>query len=308
MSSGVRTTRPTARVRAVASSRDARLAWWLILPTAVVLVLVIGYPAVWAVRLSMFSDSISGASRFVGLDNYLDALAGPDAPEFWAAARTTALFTVVGGAVELFIGTLMALVMHRIRRLRGLVRAFVLVPWAIPTAVAVVLWQWMLTPDGIVNALLGREIIWTGSEGWSRTAVILIDVWKTSPFVGLLLLAGLQTIPEEIYEASRVDGASAWQRFWRITVPLLKPTILVAMLFRVLDLLRMYDTPAILTNGANGTNTLTLFTFQNAVDQVKYGYGSALSTLTFLFIFVVALLFIKGFGTRVYTSPRGSDD
>lgn len=293
--------------RPSAGTAQARAAFWLILPTGILLLLIIGYPVLWALRLSLFSDSITGDTQFIGLDNYVAVLSGPQSGEFWAALRTTCLFTIVAGALELVIGTIMALLMHHMRRFRGLTRAIVLVPWAIPTAVAVVAWQWMLTPRGIINDLLGTEIIWTGSTEWSRTAIILIDVWKTSPFIGLLLLAGLQLIPAELYEAARVDGCSAWQRFWHITVPLLRPTILVAMLFRILDILRIYDVPAILTNGANNTNTLSLFTFQNAISQVKFGYGSALSTLTFVFIFLVAIAMIKVSGARVFATETGPE-
>lgn len=282
------------------AGRERRAALALVAPTIVVLLVVVGYPIAWALKLSLYSDVVVGSSGFVGLGNYREALTGAGSAEFYAALRTTFLFTVVAGAIELVVGTVMALGMHHLRRGRGLVRAMVLVPWAIPTAVAVVLWQWMLTPNGIVNAVLGHEILWTGATTPARVAVILIDVWKTAPFIGLLLLAGLQMIPHEIYEAARVDGAGPVTTFTRITLPLLMPTILVAMLFRVLDLLRMYDTPAILTHGANDTTTLSLFTFQNAIDQVKYGYGSALSTLTFIVVFLVALVFIRGFGARVY--------
>ncbi|TDE11429.1 carbohydrate ABC transporter permease [Jiangella asiatica] len=283
---------------------ERRLGRRLLLPTAILLTLMVGYPIVWALRLSLFSDSITGQTHLVGFDNYARALWGSDAVQFWAAVRDTALFTVAAGGLELVIGVAMALVMSHLGVFRGLVRAMILVPWAIPTAVAAVLWKWMLTPNGIVNELLGRQILWTGETTPARTAVVLIDVWKTAPFVGLLVLAGLQLIPKDLYESAKIDGAGAVRRFRSITLPLVAPAILVAMLFRVLDLMRMYDTPAILTNGANGTATLSLFTYEHAIDQAKFGYGSALSTLTFMLIFAAAFLIIRLCGVKVFASDR----
>ncbi|WP_238993086.1 carbohydrate ABC transporter permease [Jiangella aurantiaca] len=284
---------------------ERRLGRRLLLPTTVLLVLMVGYPIVWALRLSLYSDSITGATRFLGLDNYTRALWGADAERFWSAAWNTALFTVTAGGLELVIGVAMALVMHHLGAFRGPVRAMILVPWAIPTAVAAVLWQWMLTPNGIVNDLLGRQILWTGETTAARAAIVLVDVWKTAPFVGLLVLAGLQLIPKELYESAKMDGAGALRRFTSVTLPLVAPAILVAMLFRILDLMRLYDTPAILTNGANGTTTLSLFTYQEAIDQVRFGYGSALSTLTFMLVFGVALLVIRGCGVKVFETGEG---
>lgn len=275
------------------------------MPTIILLILVVGYPIFWALRLSLFSDSITGEIHAVGFDNYARALWGSDAATFWAAARNTALFTIVAGGLELVIGVVMALIMNNLGVFRGPVRAMILVPWAIPTAVAVVLWQWMLTPNGIVNDLLGRQILWTGETTAARVAVVLIDVWKTAPFVGLLVLAGLQLIPKDLYESAKIDGAGAVRRFRSVTLPLVAPAILVAMLFRLLDLMRMYDLPAILTNGANGTTTLSLFTYQHAIDQVKFGYGSALSTLTFLLIFAAAFLLIRVFGVKIFRAEGG---
>ncbi|MET7400348.1 sugar ABC transporter permease [Dactylosporangium sp. NPDC005572] len=278
---------------------DGLSAAGLLLPTLLVLALVIGYPLLLAVNLSLFSDPIAGVPEFVGVDNYARALWGADAGRFWSAAATTGGFTLVVVALELAVGLAMALFMHQLKRGKAFARVCVLVPWAVPTAVATVLWQWMFSTGGVVNALTGAETLWTGAEGPARAAVVIIDVWKTAPFVALLLLAGLQTIPGEMYEAAKVDGAGAWKRFTRVTLPMLAPATAVAVLFRILDALRMYDVPAILTNGANGTTTLSLLTQQLAIGQVRVGYGSALSTLTFLLIFLVALAFIKATGARI---------
>ncbi|WP_238016940.1 sugar ABC transporter permease [Dactylosporangium sp. AC04546] len=278
---------------------DGLSAAGLLLPTLLVLALVIGYPLLLAVNLSLFSDPIAGVPEFVGADNYARALWGADAGRFWSAAATTGGFTLVVVALELAVGLAMALFMNQLKRGKAFARVCVLVPWAVPTAVATVLWQWMFSTGGVVNALTGTETLWTGAEGPARAAVVIIDVWKTAPFVALLLLAGLQTIPGETYEAAKVDGAGAWKRFTRVTLPMLAPATAVAVLFRILDALRMYDVPAILTNGANGTTTLSLLTQQLAIGQVRVGYGSALSTLTFLLIFLVALAFIRATGARI---------
>jgi ABC-type sugar transport system permease subunit len=294
--------RPSREVgtRATSPARTANLsAFWLLLPTLLLLAAIIGYPLLRAVWLSMFTENAVGkTNHFVGFSNYKRALFGTASSEFWSSVQVTVLFTVTTVAAEIVIGTLLALIMHRRFRGRGLVRASVLVPWAIPTAVTAVLWKWMLQPEGIVNAVLGHKIIWTGQVWSSRLAIILADTWKTAPFIALLVLAGMQTISDDVYEAARVDGASAWQRFWRITLPLIKPALAVAVLFRVLDALRMYDLPAILTGGANGTTTLSLFAYQTAINQTKFGYGSALSTLTFVLVFLVGLGFVRFLGQR----------
>jgi len=278
---------------------EARLAFWLVVPSMMVLIVVIGYPIGEAIVRSLFGDSIGGTPPFVGLSNYVSALSGYHSKEFWASAGTTYFFTAVTVTLETLIGFGMALVMTRAFRGRGLMRASVLVPWAIPTAVTAVLWKWSFDPAGIINAVTGSHIVWTGSEWPSRTAIIIADTWKTSPFIALLILAGLQVIPEEVYEAARIDGAGAWQRFRLITLPLVRPALLVAVLFRLLDALRMYDLPAILTNGSNGTTTLSILVVRATLSQLKPGYGGALSTLTFVFIFVTAFAFVRLLGVNL---------
>jgi multiple sugar transport system permease protein len=190
----------------------------------------------------------------------------------------------------------MAVIMSRAFRGRALVRASVLVPWAIPTAVTAKLFFFMFAFEGIVNTLFGTQILWTGSEWPAKWAIIISDVWKTTPFMALLILAGLQLIPDEVYEAAKVDGASAWQRFTQITLPLVKPALMVAILFRTLDVLRMYDLPAIMTGGANNTTTLSIL----VVDQIRQGLNnaSALSTITFIVIFLVAFIFVRFLGAN----------
>jgi len=287
-----------------ASSGDQRLAFWLITPTLIALLLVVGYPIVRAIVRSFYDDPIGGTPGFIGLRNYTDALTGSGSSEFWGALWVTVFFTVVSVAFEVVIGFAMAMVMHRAFRGRGLIRTSVLVPWAIPTAVTAVLWGWIFQPNGIVNHLIGQHIIWTGSEWPAKWAIIIADTWKTAPFIALLLLAGLQIIPDELYEAAKVDGAGPWRRFLEITLPLVKPALLVAVLFRMLDVLRIYDVPAILTHGANDTTTLSILVVQSAIGNLQAGYGSALSTLTFLFIFLCAFLFVKLLGTNVVQTQQ----
>jgi multiple sugar transport system permease protein len=296
-----------------------RLGLYLIIPTIVVLLVVIGYPVVRAVFMSFQNDAgldpqtglfVSGG--FAGFKNYTHWLfqrcgsvkcpPGTLGAQFWPAMGATIFFTVASVVLEVVLGMWMALVMSRAFKGRGLLRASVLVPWSIPTAVTAKLWFFIFAFDGIANALLHTEILWTGSQWPARFAVVVADVWKTTPFIALLILAGLQIIPEEVYEAAKVDGATAWQRFMRITLPLVKPALLVAILFRTLDVLRIFDLPYILTGGANGTTTLSIL----VVNQIRQGFNSAaaLSTITFVFIFLVAFVFVKVLGANVVKTQQ----
>ncbi len=281
-----------------------RLAFRLLLPSVAVLLLVIAYPVLRAVYGSFFDDRPMGPAAFIGFDNYARALWGAGGADFWAAFRVTFLFTVVTVVLEVLIGLGMAAIMHRSFRGRGLLRASVLVPWAIPTAVAAVLWRWAFDPRGIVNHLFGADVTWTGAEWPSKFAIVFADTWKTAPFVALLILAGLQIIPKEVYEAARIDGAGVLHRFRHITLPLVKPALVVAVLFRMLDALRLYDLPAILTNGANDTTTLSILVVRASLGDLKPGYGGALSTLTFLLIFVTAFLFVRLLGAGALGRDR----
>ncbi len=280
----------------------------------VLLGVVIGYPVIYAIVQSFKLDKndaglnaqgyFETGGKFVGFKYYRYWLAcgnqcanGTQGHDFWPAMTTTVFFTVTTVILEVVLGVIMALIMHRAFKGRALVRAAILVPWAIPTAVTARMWQYMFQPSGVVNAVLGTHVIWTGSTWPARFAVIIADVWKTTPFIALLLLAGLQVIPDELYESAKVDGASAWQRFWRITLPLAKPALLVAVLFRVLDVLRIFDLPYILTGGANNTTTLSIL----AVNELRSSQNAAaaLSTITFIFIFIVAFILVRVFSVNV---------
>ncbi|MEV4603914.1 sugar ABC transporter permease [Amycolatopsis sp. NPDC049253] len=284
---------------------DGRFAFWLVVPAILVLTVVIGYPVIAALVRSLFSDSIASAPRFVGLDNYFSALWGVNSGKFWDSVGVTYFFAAVTIVLETAIGLGMALVMNQAFRGRGLLRGVVLVPWAVPTAVAAVLWKWSFDPVGIINALTGSHVVWTGSDWPSKAAIVIADTWKTSPFIALLILAGLQIIPGEVHEAAKIDGAGAFQRFRLITLPLVRPALLVAILFRLLDALRMYDLPAILTHGANDTTTLSILVVQATLSELKPGFGGALSTLTFLLIFVTAYAFVRLLGVNAVEAQIG---
>lgn len=297
--------------------KTSKSALALIAPSLLVLAVVIGYPIVRAIWLSFQQDKqldlttgmfIEGG--FAGAKHYLYWLTqqcgdtacppGVIATDFWPALRITIFFAVVTVIIETLLGLWMASVMNRNFRGRGFLRAAVLIPWAIPTAVTAKLWQFIFADHGIVNSLLGTQIGWTTDPWAARTAVIIADVWKTTPFMALLILAGLQMIPQDVYEAARVDGASKWQTFTRITLPLVKPALMVAVLFRTLDALRMYDLPVILISSSSNSPTATIS--QLVVEDMRQGHfnsASALSTLVFLLIFFVAFVMIKFLGADI---------
>lgn len=318
-------TEPTAPRRASIDPHQGRRAWLLIAPTIAVLTVVIGYPVARAVYMSFQRDAALDPATgffteggFAGFGNYtswlLQQCGGQACPpgtgpaSFWEVMAITVGFTVVTVAIELVLGFWFAIIMNGNFKGRGLLRASVLIPWAIPTAVTAKLWFFIFSFDGIANRLLGTEIVWFSDAWAARSAIVIADVWKTTPFMALLILAGLQMISSDVYEAAKVDGASAWQRFTQITLPLVKPAVMVALLFRTLDVLRLYDLPAIMTGGGagdgNDTSTISILVIQ----QVREGFNSAsaLSTITFLFIFLVAFIFIRFLGADVVEDKEGN--
>ena len=295
---------PTRRRRSL-FREERRLGAAMLTPALVVIALVAAYPIIYAVWLSLNEYSVitPGLSRFVGLDNYVDALTSA---QFWDAMKTTVLFTVISVGLELAIGLGMALVMHQAFRGRALLRAVVLVPWAILTVVTAITWRTIFEPElGSVNTMLtalslpGGDVVWLGQEGYALAAMILADVWKTAPFMALLILAGLQGIPDEVHDAAKVDGASTWQRFRNVTLPLLIPAISVALIFRTLDALRVFDLPYVLTKGANGTETLSLIAQNELVANRNTGLGSALAVLTFVTVMGISFLYIRFMGGNI---------
>jgi multiple sugar transport system permease protein len=296
--------RPTRRRRRSGLS-ERRLAAAMLSPSLIVIALVAAYPIGYAIWLSLnqYSVRVPGLSRFVGFDNYTAALSSSS---FWSAVKVTFLFTAISVVLELVIGLAMALAMHESFRGRSVLRATVLVPWAVLTVGTAILWRSIFEPDlGFANSVLrslglpGGHTVWLGERGYAFAVMVFADVWKTAPFMALLLLAGLQVIPEDVYEAARVDGATAWQRLTKITLPLLKPAILVALIFRTLDALRIFDLPYVLTNGANGTTTLSLYAYNQLTQNRLIGPGSALSVLTFIIVMAVSLIYIRFVGGNI---------
>ena len=284
---------------------EARFALWLVLPAMLTIVLVAFLPLSRAIWLSLWRINLRFANtprEWKGLENYQTIL-GDD--RFHNALRNTATIAAASVTAELVLGMAIALVINRYFAGRGIVRASVLVPWALTTVVAAKMWQLIYqTEYGVLNRVLSDLRLvdsyepWIASPTFAIWAMIGADVWKTTPFMALLLLAGLQLIPGDLHEASAIDGATRIQSFWRITVPLLKPTILVALLFRLIDVARMFDLPVVLTGGGPGfeTETLTLYTYRTLFTNLSFGMGSALAVSTFLIVLLISFVFIKVLG------------
>ena len=277
---------------------ESALAKVFLAPSVTAMALVAFFPIGYAIYISLFAFTNVRQQGFAGLANYGEALTDG---RFWESVRNTLVFTVGSVTAEFVIGMAFALVMHQAFFGRGAVRATILVPWVIPTVIASQVWRLMLAVNpGFINSLLGLEDFnWIGQTPWAMVSVITADVWKTAPFVALLLLAGLQTIPQDIYESARVDGASAWQRFHAITLPLLKPAILVALLFRTVDALRAFDQPFVITRGAFDTETLSIIVQQYIIGTPDTGYAAALSTLTFILVLGFGVTFVGMLGRNV---------
>src|SRR3954469_9140737 len=281
---------------------ERRLAKLMVAASMVMIAIVAAYPIIYAIWLSLhdYSVRVAGLSRWagpVGLRNYSDALSSPD----WRAALYhTLIFTVASVTLELLIGLAMALAMQAAFKGQGLLRTVVLVPWAVLTVVTAVMWRTMfVSPYGFINTILHTHTVWLGSEPQALIVIIIADVWKTSPFMALLILAGLQVISDDIYEAAKVDGASTMQRFTKITLPLLLPAILVALIFRTLDALRIFDLPFVLTQGQNGTSTLSTISQENFATNRIYGLGSAMAVLTFIVVMIVSFSYIRFVGGNI---------
>jgi multiple sugar transport system permease protein len=286
---------------------ERRLGLRLSAPAFIVMILVTAYPLGYAIVLSLFRYRLTDPDgrSFVGLQNYLTVLTDP---VWWSAVSTTAIITVISVVVELVLGFGFAWVMYRILRGRSVIRTAILVPYGIITVVSAFVWRYAFQLDsGFVNQWFGlADFNWFG-ERWSSLFVItLSEIWKTTPFISLLLLAGLVQVPEDMLEAAKVDGATAWQRLWKIVIPNMKAAIMVAVLFRTLDAWRIFDNPFIMTGGANETETLSFLAYRQNVTLVNLGAGSAVSVLLFLTVVAIAFLFVKGFKTDL-SQVRGDD-
>ncbi|WP_245672518.1 carbohydrate ABC transporter permease [Aldersonia kunmingensis] len=277
---------------------ERRLGLYLSAPSFIVMILVTAYPLIYAVVLSLYNYRLTDPEgrEFVGLSNYWVVLTDP---VWWNDFVTTAVITVVTVAIELLLGFVFAFVMLRIIRGRSSVRTAILIPYGIVTVVSAFIWRYAFAIDsGFVNQWFGLEDFnWFGDR-WSAIFVIcLSEIWKTTPFISLLLLAGLVQVPEDMQEAAKVDGATAWQRLYKITLPNMKAAIMVALLFRTLDAWRIFDNPFIMTGGSNNTETISFLAYRQNVTLVNLGMGSAISVLLFLTVVAIAWIFVKGFKT-----------
>ncbi len=285
-------------MRRGSEAAERRQALWMIAPAIAVLVGVAVYPILGAMWLSLHRRVlVFRVNELVGFDNYAFLL---EDARFWSALGNTAYFTVVAVGLELLLALPLALLLNRAFPGRGLLRAGVLIPWAIPTVVSAKLWAWLFNPEyGLINRLLpGADVNWLGTPGYALHAAIVVDVWKTTPFVALLILAGLQGISEDLYKAARVDGASSWRIFRSITLPLLKPAILLALLFRTLDAFRVFDAIYVLTEGGPGntTETLSIYAYKMLMRSGDFGYGSTLAVITFLCVMAISLVYLRLLG------------
>ena len=296
----------------VARHRESLAAWAMVTPALFVTMVFALYPILDSLWLSLhhiFVGIPALGHSFIGLDNYLALLRDPAAHQ---AFFNTLAFVVLSTLLELACGLVIALVIHERFGGRGLVRAAILIPWAVPTVVASQLWRYIFNDQyGFANLLLFGDRVteyvpWLAYPGFAFGIMVLADVWKTSSFAALLVLAGLQVIPDDLYDAARVDGAGRWQRFWHITLPLLKPALLLALLFRTMDAFRVFDLVFVMTQGGPGdaTQVLQFYGYQTLFTEGRLGYGSAVSVAVFLMILSLSLVYLRAIGSNLLERGR----
>lgn len=277
---------------------ENRLGQRLVAPAIVVMLIVTAFPILRALYLSLYNYSLTAPEdrAFVGLSNYVTALTDT---LFWRDIGVTVLYMVITVAIELVIGFAFALVMHRVVFARGLIRTSILIPYGIITVVSGFAWQFAFTyQNGFVNGWLpfiGDDFNWFGDPVPAVIAIMVSEIWKTTPFMSLLLLAGLAQVSEDMVEAAKVDGATWWQRLWKVVLPNMKAAIMVAVLFRALDAYRIFDNIFVMTAGAQGTESISFLTYRQSIEQFQLGMGSALAVLLFLSVLLVAFLIVKMF-------------
>jgi multiple sugar transport system permease protein len=295
---GVSVGRPRKRMLTERQRAERKLAWMLCAPAVAIMALVAVYPIIYAIYLSFLRyDLRFPADRhWVGVTNYATILSSTGL--WWQAFGVTVVITVVSVTIELVLGFAVAFVMHKTIFARGLVRTSVLIPYGIVTVVAAFSWQYAWTPGtGYLVSWFGNSTSAPLTHQWQAIAIIILaEVWKTTPFMALLLLAGLSLVPDELLRAAKVDGATAWQRFIRVIVPVMKPAILVALLFRTLDAFRIFDNIYILTQGSQNTRSVSILNYDQLFTALNLGVGSAMSVLIFIAVALIAFTFIKGFG------------
>lgn len=290
----------------------ARSAFWFLAPMMVALLLVAAWPLARTIWFSMTDTTLNDlyGGKWIGFDNYLNwrTLGSGKVlwrgslvdPAWWNAVWNTVLFSFASVFFETTFGLIVALVLNAEFRGRGFVRAAILIPWAIPTIVSAKMWSWMLNDQfGIINdifmrlGLIDNKIAWTANADTAMFAVLMVDIWKTTPFMALLCLAGLQMVPRDIYEAAKIDGIHPVRVFFRITLPLIRPAVMVAVIFRMLDALRIFDLIYVLTPNSKATKTMSVIARENLIDFNKFGYGSAQSTLLFAILAIFVALYIR---------------
>jgi multiple sugar transport system permease protein len=287
---------------------ERRLGWLLCAPAVFAMLLVTAYPIGYAIVLSLqhLDLRFPEADSFAGLSNYETVLTSS---LWWEDIFNTLFVTVISVSIELVLGMAIALVMYRAIFGRGAIRVAVLIPYGIVTVVAAFAWQFAFLPDtGFVNQLplIADDKAWFGDRFSAFAVIIMAEVWKTTPFMALLLLAGLTTIDDGLYEAAKVDGANAWQRFRKITLPLMKPAILVALLFRTLDGFRIFDTIFIMTRGAQDTESVSILGYNQLIGRLNLGLGSAVSVLIFICVLIIAFVFVRVLGVRMAEGRPGT--
>jgi trehalose/maltose transport system permease protein len=308
------TTKPTGKLVDTGPSlqqQRARAAFWFLAPMLAALFCVAAWPLMRTIYFSLTNTSLDNlyGGHFVGFYNYFHELKLSSGrvfyrgtlvdPQWWNAVWNTVRFSVISVSFETVFGLFVALMLNANFVGRGFVRAAILIPWAIPTIVSAKMWAWMLNDQyGIINDvfvrlhLLGQPIAWTASPSTAMIAVLMVDIWKTTPFMALLILAGLQTVPQDIYEAAKLDGVHPIRVFWRITLPLIRPAIMVAVIFRALDALRIFDLIYVLTPNNSATKSMSVISRENMIDFAHFAYGSAQSTLLFAMLAIFVSLYI----------------
>ncbi len=288
--------------------RKELMGYLFLLPAIFLISVFVIYPVLNTLWLSFFNlriQTLSEGAKFVGLKNFKSIL---EDQQFRTSLVFTLKFTAVAVTLETIVGLFFASVMNRSTKLQGIIRTVILIPWAIPTIISGLMWQFMYSPQyGIINALLTKMSIvqeaipWLSNAQWATVAIIIADVWKTTPYMSLLILAGLQTVPRHLTDAASIDGAGKLQTFFYITLPIIKPVLMVAILFRVLATFRIYDLIVVLTNGgpANQTSSLSLYTINTYFNFGNIGYGSALATVTFIISLLMSMLFLNVLKSKV---------
>ena len=298
--------KPT-KTRGIETAR-ARQAFWLLLPTLIAIALVAGYPLYRTIYFSLFEANLTSPDQrtFIGLENFWFttedgiALGFLQDPKWWGAVKNTLLFTVVSVFLETVFGMIIALVVNSAFKGRGFLRTAMLVPWAIPTVVSAQMWAYLYNESfGLIGrGVLGGQAVLANTDS-AIWALIAVDVWKTTSFMALLILAGLQSLPSDMYEAADMDGASKWTQFWRLTLPLLRPALLVALVFRSLDALRVFDVMSVMLGNVNAASTsMTGYARQALIDNQLLGMGSAVSVAVFVIIMVIVVIYVTAFRVK----------